>query len=1145
MVQEGAVCATCNDSLLDVAALPRAPLADAAPAESSARLLVVDRCDCVTCDCSARARSSVVERSGSGAAAAAAAGCRSYDELLDDSLGSGAAAAAVEVMLTFESDGSFGGVEFASAEPPAWWPLVCEALRAKMSEVVPLVNQRVVALDRERHVVTFHADLCVNNCRIECTLLPRRTNVVIMCSYVGESRCRCRVCFGMVEIPQLAPQPRTLVDKRVSSDRLRILVVDSEPLTCENASMAPLRRGLESEVIRKAAGLCRSKIDVRVVVNATIGALLELLADSGGWDIVHVSAHGRENRALYLQDECGRAVAIEGDTALSHFFLQARCHVQLVVLSACYSRMHGESLVSHGVARSVLCCDRSVSVEGSAEFFSHFYGMMCSGSSASRALEVSVLGLQVSESWNEFKSTFDLVGARDTSFAFVTSVANNPLIEEMSERVVSVPQVAPSFIGRNVLMSSAIEAILSPGNRALVLRGAVGVGKTELAKAVAWWMHYHEQYDFVGFLSVCDEMNDVLHVLHGVPVEPMETRIARLADLRSTIATRRRLLFVLDRFDVMFPEEADVQRFWNIMNSLPAKCQFVCTSRRAVRTAPGVAELPVTPLDVADCVRIFWLELQRSGFFRSRSTVSEGDLVVMRAIAEQCGGNPLALSLCSQYCARHSLHECQAMLHVDASAVLRRTVFDRQGGLIPALRETLDALAVSTRQVFLLCCALYQPDVDALADVLGSLPFREVDELASLHLVERSGRIVAVPEWARQFGCAQLVNSVASAESMRWLEVAVSRLGLVEPSHVVGCACALYPLLVAALACEMLQLHTERLRGMAALTHSVLAVALVEDFSHAGFAILRSFLLLCPRSASVHDDAARLLAQAYVCLCHYERLESKSVAAVLAEAVQLTQRASAAGEADVVVNLLSASALLAATLREEAAAADYCNEALAWTKNMTNTTSPNSLVAVACAYASAATLLRRSAPSAHAQMTANALSLFANAQMQDEPPRIERLVRGALAEAQRAAELCAAHVALFANDCCCVCLSFRAFALLGQRVGVREGVSLLSSALRRLLDAGAYSRVQHVVAIVQDALYDVEAPDSMLVVVRKWLDVLAVSEDSDVRSLIHAIVDLLSTRELSVAAVEGVLSSVPQSVTVTASGSSTTATSSS
>jgi hypothetical protein len=127
-------------------------------------------------------------------------------------------------------------------------------------------------------------------------------------------------------------------------DRLRVLAVFSVPI---GEPVLDLRR--ERKRLQDLAALTPG-VDLRVVqYGVTKERLQEVLAETGGWDVVHFSGHGAPGR-LALEDRTGRAEIVDTEQLVG-WLLAAGSRLKLVSLSACASATFavGRTLARLGV----------------------------------------------------------------------------------------------------------------------------------------------------------------------------------------------------------------------------------------------------------------------------------------------------------------------------------------------------------------------------------------------------------------------------------------------------------------------------------------------------------------------------------------------------------------------------------------------------------------------------------------------------------------------------------------------------------------------------------------------------------------------------------------------------------------------------
>ena len=160
-----------------------------------------------------------------------------------------------------------------------------------------------------------------------------------------------------------------------------VLVLAAEPSnetrTRAAASLNAIKRSLEQEQGRRAL------LGVRDIGALRVTELLREL-DHGQPDILHISAHGRKDGSLALEDERGHVRRISADAFVA-MLRSAGVRPAVILVAACHSKVLASALAE--LCDCVLSVGGEVPYQVVVPFVSGFYGALARGRSVGEAFE--------------------------------------------------------------------------------------------------------------------------------------------------------------------------------------------------------------------------------------------------------------------------------------------------------------------------------------------------------------------------------------------------------------------------------------------------------------------------------------------------------------------------------------------------------------------------------------------------------------------------------------------------------------------------------------------------------------------------------------------------------------------------------------
>ncbi|SFO17473.1 CHAT domain-containing protein [Actinomadura madurae] len=346
---------------------------------------------------------------------------------------------------------------------------------------------------------------------------------------------------GVVFVPSPGAGPGP-PDPESAGDRPRMLAVFSRPEGTSALNLRGERLALERGS-RDPSGW-RGTVDLRFLpYGVTAEKLGRVLDAPAGWDVIHISAHGRPGR-LRLETEAGLADDID-TTTLAHLLEPVRESLKLLVMSACWSSVLAAELAER-LDCAVVAMRYAVGDDFSAALTGELYGRlfgdrMTLGRAMGEAMRAVAGEPGPDPLWVAAPALFGPRAAR-LRFALPPSPpAQAPAVRSMRSTAVSdLPPPHEHLFGRDNLLSRAGAALTGVALSGVVLYGMPGVGKSACAVELA---HFHSaEFDKIFWLTANDP--DVLSRL---------TRIS--ADLETS--SREAVLVVVDGAEALLSPDGD------------------------------------------------------------------------------------------------------------------------------------------------------------------------------------------------------------------------------------------------------------------------------------------------------------------------------------------------------------------------------------------------------------------------------------------------------------------------------------------------------------------------------------------------------------------------------------------------------------
>ncbi len=422
---------------------------------------------------------------------------------------------------------------------------------------------------------------------------------------------------------------------------LRMLALFSMPSTSRPVDLGAHRTLLRAELLDLTAGAGEDAVPLELRTRqfgVSRETLKGMLREPGGWDVVHVVAHGRPG-GLTLERADGTADKV-GARDLLRLLDPARGRTRLVFLSACWSGSRateedngdgpsGDTAALGSLAGSVAehlgCAVVAMRFPVSNDFARAlavrvYRHLLCEGHELPQALHNavadSVTDIAAAEGGTPLftAATPVLFGAAARTLRLPgRPMTRGPMRGVPVPAVGGLPERPRSFVGRQREMTGA-SAALAPesGLRGAVIHGVEGMGATTCASLLA---HDHrEAFDIVlwhprpvrngagaqhGAGSFDDLLRNVIVQIPGIGVPSGQSPLSQWRELvDKSLRCHLRLLLVLDAVDRAIDLDPRFVDLIEQFTGVGGTSRILLTSRSEL---PGVApELPRTELPALD-----------------------------------------------------------------------------------------------------------------------------------------------------------------------------------------------------------------------------------------------------------------------------------------------------------------------------------------------------------------------------------------------------------------------------------------------------------------------------------------------------------------------------------------------------------------
>ena len=447
---------------------------------------------------------------------------------------------------------------------------------------------------------------------------------------------------------------------------LRILAVCSRPLVDDGGNPIPLLDVAE-ERRRLETGLGRAGEGARIhfLPEATTDAVKSALRE--GWDVVHFTGHGTEDGRLLLEDGYGVAHLLsKEETAQLFTGHNTGQKTPLVLLSACHSETVGRELHAAGVP-AVVAVDARVPIADLAAivFAEHFYAALARGWDVRRAFDDAQETVALNPEVGDARPPKDEEGDDEEPWSkrfVLIGDAEGVSVAGTGARGAAAsppPQVAGNlraqntdFVGRAKEIVDVVKAFYRERRRRVCVYGSGGLGKTELARAVARWHMERERVGAVLWASASHvegeyKLRDLASLLgvaarvFRLPVTEQSMFEEQKRVVREFLGDTRALV-LLDNWETI--EREHRRELWDFALSLPEGVRVLVTSRD-VLPPKDAFNYELETLAPDDAVELFVNIARNAGYFERNTNPSGEELEILDSICERLSGYPLAIEV--------------------------------------------------------------------------------------------------------------------------------------------------------------------------------------------------------------------------------------------------------------------------------------------------------------------------------------------------------------------------------------------------------------------------------------------------------------------------------------------------------------------
>ncbi len=328
--------------------------------------------------------------------------------------------------------------------------------------------------------------------------------------------------------------------------------------------------------------------------------MLEKTLMNHPYDIFHFIGHGTR-AGLVFEDEYGTEEIVKINELVS-LFSQGKIR-KLAVFNACHSSNLGNSLSAH--IPSIISTTQTIYDEAAKIFTRTFYPSLFAGQPIAQALERA--NEEIGRQFPSQSKILNLIGKKDTSIHLpIVSEEPKPSFGEPRTHLLPYPL---EFIGQGERLVKLASELRSAENRAIILSGIGGIGKTYLAQMAA---HRNAWRFPAGILYFkIETQTEVEHIVEAIG-SFFDIKPAQVAERLSW----KSCLLILDNVEVMIGEEQ--KRLKEFLESFDPRqgTKVLLTSRAHLSVFERMdATLPYSVKDFTEAEALLSYEAERLGIW--------------------------------------------------------------------------------------------------------------------------------------------------------------------------------------------------------------------------------------------------------------------------------------------------------------------------------------------------------------------------------------------------------------------------------------------------------------------------------------------------------------------------------------------------